>query len=192
VRDGVLEQLDGPEQLGVLGGDDEGAAVVVADGGHTAGAQHASQLDQRGDGIAEVDQHGVGVDGVEARVVERQLVQRAGVELGVVQRPLGGRAARHLDLPGVGVESRDAARRDRRREVERDAADAAAGVEHVHARPEMRQQERDERARVAAGDVAVLDALVDDVALIHALSRGRGRSANRGGRAMAAVHSRRS
>src|SRR5262249_44431914 len=116
-------------------------------------------------GLADVHHHRVRVGDVERRVLEQQLVDRGRQELGVVDRLLGCGLPRRLDLPWVGVDSDDSTGRDRRREVEGDAADAAAGVEDGHARAQMREQERQERASVATADVATLDAFLDDVAL---------------------------
>jgi hypothetical protein len=90
---------------------------------------------------------------------------------------LVGRRPCNLDLPAVDVDAGHATRRHGRGEVEGDAADAAAGIEDVHAGAQMLQEEGQEGGRVAAGDVAVLHALVDDVALVHgpvALSDRRG------------------
>jgi hypothetical protein len=173
VHDRLLEQLDRAAQLRTIGGHYEGGGVVVAHRDEPARPQHATHLDQRGDGIAQVEQHRIGVDDVEACVLERQIVHRAGVKLGVVEGSLGGRRPRRLDLPVIGVHPRDSTRRNHRDEVERNASHAAADIEHVHAVTQMRQQERHEGARVAATDVAMLHALIDDIALIHprALSR---------------------
>ena len=56
--------------------------------------------------------------------------------------------------------------RDRGREVERDAPDPAAGVEDVQAGLQVGQEERKEGPGIPHPDVPLLDASLDDVALI--------------------------
>ena len=170
MRDGALEQAWSELQLGTLRGDDDGAEVVVRDRRETAAAKDAPHLGQCANRFADVHQDGVGVHDVEARLVEGQLVDGGRGELGVADRALGGGSPRRLDLAGVGVDPDDAAGGDCRSEIEGDAAHAAPDVEHVHAGTHVRQEERQEPARVAVGDVPVLHALLDHVPLVDGIN----------------------
>src|SRR5207342_311039 len=116
--------------------------------------------------VSDVHQHRVRVHDVEGRILEGELVDGRGDELRVVDRSLGCGCPGSLDLSRVGVDPDHATRSDRRGEVEGDAADSTAHVEDVHAGTHVRQQERQEPVRVAVGDVPVLHALFDHVALI--------------------------
>jgi hypothetical protein len=117
MRDGPLEEARTELQRGAVGRHHDRAEVVVADRGEPARAEDASELDQRPARLAEVEKHGVRVDDVERAVLEVQLVDRGGGELGVLDPALRGRCPGELDLLGIDVDPDYAPRRDRRREV---------------------------------------------------------------------------
>ena len=165
VLDGALEEARCELELGPVGRDHDRFEVVVADRGEAARAEDALELDEGAERLAEVEEDGVRVDDVERGVVEGQLVDGGGGELGVVDPALRGRGSGDLDLLRVDVDPEDAPRGDRGREVERDAPDATARVEHVQARLQVGQKEREEGPGIPHPDVPLLDALLDDVAL---------------------------
>ena len=114
----------------------------IADADDAAAPQHAAHLPQGGEGVAEVEEHGVGERGVERGVGEREVVD-AGHREGDVRHALpGGQRVRRHDLAWVQVDAEGLPGRHRRGQADRDGAGAAPAVQDAHPGPQVRQEER--------------------------------------------------
>ncbi len=115
--------------------------VEVADPDHACRSEHATELAQRREGIAQVGQHGVGKDGIEGAGGEGQFVGAALHKAHVADPFVGGPRAGRVELALLHVEAHDLAGQDDPGQPHGDGAGATATVEHAHAGPQVRQQD---------------------------------------------------
>ena len=126
-----LVELHPPIELGNVRVPRHCRVVGVAHRDHAIRGAHAAHLTQRGDRIAEVLEHLVGVHDVEGRVGQVEVVHVADLEPGVRRSGLVCRATSVVDDVVRPVDAEHGARCDPCRELERDGSRAAPDVEHA-------------------------------------------------------------
>jgi hypothetical protein len=134
---------------------DQAATIGVNNAHDTIRLEYSAHFLQRGQRLAQVEEHRLGISGVERRIRKGEFVNAAHFEANVFDVAFAGQGARGLYLSRLDVDSDYVAGSNSLREAKCDTAGSAAAIEQSHSWVQVMQEKAATLVRPTTGKIPV-------------------------------------